>query len=101
MSDIATPTVCEHLQPFLSRLLAQNGTNVLAVDTGWSAVKFVIVLNNGPTLKELKASYFDAIAPSVVEAGENTDLHYPLQVEIVCKKCKEGIAWTTPTSVDA
>jgi hypothetical protein len=96
MSNITAPAVCEHLQPFLSHFLAQNGTKVDAVVTAWTAVKFVVNLNKGPSLKELSILPMAKHAPSFVEIGENVDQHYPLQVEIVCKKCKEGIAWPTP-----
>lgn len=95
MNNVVIPAVCEHLQPFLSRLLTRSGTSVLAVDDGWSAMDFVIVLNKGPSLKELK-TFFDANTSPVVEAWENFDQHYPLQVGLVCKACKQGISWPTP-----
>jgi hypothetical protein len=98
MNNITLPKVCEHLQPFLSQLLAQNGTSVVAVVTAWTAMKFVINLNKGPSLKELRASSLAKTASTFVEIGENVDQHYPLQVGIVCNQCKEGIAWPTPTN---
>jgi hypothetical protein len=91
----SVPTVCEHLKPFLTRLKAEVGGTVIAVDTGWSTVKFVIVLDKGPALKELQKLLGDD-TPSFIEIGQNDDPHYAGQVEIVCTQCKHGIAWPIP-----
>lgn len=82
--------VCEHLQPILSRLL-KGGSRVLAMDTGWSAVDFNIVLDKGPSLEALRALL--GKCDSFLKTHENKDLHYALDISIVCQQHRQGISW--------
>jgi len=81
---------CVHLLPFLSGLL-RKGATIDAVDEGWSKVDFVMNLSEGYTPELMKAT----VRQVSLEFGVNDDPHYPLDCELVCRLCRQGLSWPT------
>ena len=80
--------ICAHLRPILETLLA-NGAAIAAVDDGWSRVEFVVNLDRGYRAEIIEK----AIARTALQFGINDDPHYPLDCQLVCTACKQGLSW--------
>jgi hypothetical protein len=83
-------TVCSHLAPSLALLLS-NGSRIATVyRMGWSEIDLDIHLDQGPPPSEFAQRH---PLPAEVATWRNADTHYGLDEGLVCKGCRQAIAW--------
>lgn len=88
--EFDTKEVCPHLAPSLSILLAQGSTVTEVYRMGWSEIDLDIHLDQGPV-----PDHFAAAHPlgAGVTTWRNDDPHYGMDEGLVCKGCRQAIAW--------
>jgi hypothetical protein len=92
--DGKTDTVCAHLAPALSQLLAQGSKLETVYRLGWSEIDLDIHLDRGPLPDSFAREH--PLAAGVV-TWRNDDPHYGADEGLVCKSCRQAIAWPHAT----
>lgn len=93
-TDGKTDTVCPHLAPSLALLLASGSTVKNVYRMGWSEIDLDIHLDRGPVPDSFAQAHPLAAG---VETWRNTDPHYGMDEGLVCKSCRQAIAWPHAT----
>jgi hypothetical protein len=92
--DKAQDTVCPHLAPSLAVLLDSGSLVKTVYRMGWSEIDLDIHLDHGPI-----PGHFAGQHPLAdgVETWRNEDPHYGMDEGLVCKRCRQAIAWPHAT----
>lgn len=93
--DKGTDTVCPHLSPALAQLLTDGSKVQQVFRMGWSEIDLDIHLDRGPVPDAFAAEH--PLAPGVT-TWRNEDPHYGMDEGLVCKSCRQAIAWPHATT---
>jgi hypothetical protein len=88
--DGTTDTVCPHLASPLAALLAEGSKVATVYRMGWSEIDLDIHLDHGPAPPRFAQRH--TLLPGVT-TWRNEDTHYGLDEGLVCKSCRQTIAW--------
>lgn len=92
--DGGSDTVCPHLAPSLALLLQSGAKVAMVYRMGWSEIDLDIHLDRGPVPDEFARAHPLAAG---VATWRNEDRHYGLDEGLVCKSCRQAIAWPHAT----
>lgn len=87
---LALGEVCPHLAPSLSILLTQGSKVQEVYRMGWSEIDLDIHLDQGPPPPRFAAQH---PLGAGVTTWRNEDPPYGLDEGLVCKSCRQAIAW--------
>lgn len=86
--------VCQHLTPSLAILLSSGSKVKDVYRKAWSEIDLDIQLDQGPVPADFAAQH--PLSPGVT-TWRNDDTHYGLDEGLVCKACRQAIAWPHAT----
>ncbi len=82
--------MCPHLAPSLGLLLSSGSKVASVYRMGWSGIDLDIHLHQGPPPTQLAQRH---PLPAELATWRNEDPHYGLDEGLVCKGCRQAIAW--------